>query len=93
MTDESEALDRFKAFVASIEYSEDHIALATKLGEAKGLWAEAALSLACVRQVSIDQWLYNAPEAKASQRDKAIGQQLLLTLNLVKPVKLEDRRF
>ena len=49
MDEEALALSRFKDFVASIDYTEDHYALAAKLGEAKGLWGEAALSLACVR--------------------------------------------
>ena len=82
MTDEAEALARFKSFVASIEYTEDHYALAAKLGEAKALWGAAALSLDVVRRVK-------PPLITEETRQKATG--LLRVLGLVKPVQVDRR--
>lgn len=63
-------LEAFKSFVAGIDPSWPEELIAEALGEAKGLWAEAALSLNCVRG-AVRFGAYSEPEAKAASRPDA----------------------
>lgn len=81
MSEEEAALTQFKDFVASIEYTEDHSALAAQLGKAKAYWGEAALSLRCVRQCATQQPREESYAVKA----KAAG--LLQSLGLIKKIE------
>lgn len=55
-------LEAFKSFVAGIDPSWPEELIAEALGEAKGLWAEAVLSLNCVRKLNVPQ--YNEPSGQ-----------------------------
>lgn len=84
MTFEAEALENFKSFVASITYSDDHLALAAQLGQAKSLWADACLSLHCVRASAGQSY-------KPTTETKLRATGLLESLGLARKIEIERR--
>lgn len=84
MTFEAEALANFKSFVASISYTDDHLALAAQLGQAKSLWVDACLSLHCVRASASRSY-------KPTTETKLRANVLLESLGLMRKVEIERR--